>query len=1180
MGTAFMLIFSKRMTKQLSNTGFSIPTMTGGTTTRATGNISTSSYRARIRNKPLRRPWSIIFTTTISGGWYNLILRDTADNPVIGLQGLEGVDNSVALIKGRRPVVYVGGWGEGLGGSGPGGHGSYPCHGPWYLVADLEFLGVPLGEGAKYDNPDGKGSILYDVPLTVLANASEYDYDVNPEMSWLKADLRFGHRYVDSPPLTRGDGNAAPEGPSYKETWRRTGMAGKDEYTFVNTTRLNFQHHFIKEDTRWSGDVLLIGDIVIDPGATLTIAPGTVITSDVGQDLHGMNDAARVDIVNYGEMTADASKGDSIVFRSNASVPSPGDWYGIRNYGVLTMKNCVIRDSRGSVEGYGTQTLENVRFVNNDTLSVPLISNIVASQNVAIKPKQVDASGGRRPYTYSLSGTSDLSISESGLITGIPTQTGTFTDTVTVTTAADETDLTSDSVVRSFTMTVYPQLTVKLISNSDTTATTLFIDATVDTSITPIQVYASGGKPPYQYSLSGDDVTNIAIDSPGGLTISITGLITGAPTQPGTPDFAVTVTDSNGTVASTSFVLDVSATPSPKPALPQLTISEISDVEDATQGVAIDSIHVSASGGRTPYEYSLSGSPNDNGIEISNGGRIAITGTPTQAGTYSYKVKVMDGDSGADSTSFTMRVSPPLTISEISNVAITLGESITIPVSASGGRTPYAYSLSGAPSNISISNSGLISGRPTQTGSFTNVRATVTDADGRTASTSSFTIRVSPPLEPPPTVPRVEATKGKAITPVQMSASGGRTPYRYSLSGAPSGIRITESGGLITGTPRQTGTFSLTVTVTDEDNRTASMSFDMRVSPPLTVSSISDVVMDLGERVSVPVSVSGGRTPYRYSLSGNPSSISMSGSRITGTPNRAGTPYITVTVRDADGRTDSESFTIRVAPELNVASISDVVMDLGERVTVPVSVSGGRRPYQYSLSGNPSGVSLSGSSITIMPTQAGTPYITVTVRDADGRTDSESFTISVAPELNVASISDVVMDLGERVSVPVSVSGGRTPYRYSLSGNPEQHLDVRQQHHGHTHTGGDFTHYGDGEGRGWQVRSDKFRLGRCRAYSTPDGLVDIGCDGRDPGRGHHVHTGRRTRRADALCVFPVRPTQRHLHVRQRSHHGRTREEGDLLSEREGDGQGRQDSFGTVSHGRCRTADGLVDIGCE
>ena len=1072
----------------------------------------------------------------------------TSDNPLIGLQGLEGVDNSVALIKGRRPVVYVGGWGEALGGSGPGGHGSYPCHGPWYLAKDFEIVVVIRWEVAGYDNADGKGSILYDVPLTVLANASEYDYDVNPEMSWLKADLRFGHRYVDSPPLTRGDGNAAPEGPSYKETWRRTGeMAGIDENTFFSTTRLNFQHHFIKENTSWSGDVLLIGDIIIYPGATLDIAPGTTITSDVGQDLHGMNDAARVDIVNHGTMTADASEGDSIVFRSNASVPSPGDWYGIRNYGKLTMKNCVIRDSRGSVEGYGTQTLENVRFVNNDTLSVPLISNIVASQNVAIEPIQVDASGGRRPYTYSLSGTSDLSISESGLITGIPTQTGTFTDTVTVTTAADETDLTSDSVVRSFTMTVYPQLIVKLIliSNSDTTAIGPFIDATLNVDITPIQVYASGGKPPYQYSLRGDDVSDNPIDPSGGLSISNTGSITGAPRQTGTPDFTVTVTDENDTEALTSFVLDVSATPLPKPALPQLsvlpisdvddatqdeaitpiqasaqggepssytyslsgspndngieiseggglitgtptqtgtysfkvkvtdgdsradstsfdmrvspplTISEISDVEDATQGVAITPIQASAQGGRSPYTYSLSGSPDDNGIEISEHGGL-ITGTPAQTGTYSYKVKVTDRDSRADSTSFTMRVSPPLVISPrtISDVEATKGEAIAaIQMSASGGRGTYVYSLPGAPSNISISSSGRISGRPTQTGSFTNVRATVTDVDGRTASTLPFTIRVSPPLViSPQTITQVEATKGEAIAAIQMSASGGRGTYVYSLPGAPSNISISSSGR-ISGRPTQTGSFTnVRATVTDVDGRTAStLPFTIRVSPPLVISpqTITQVEATKGEAIAaIQMSASGGRGTYVYSLPGAPSNISISsGGRISGRPTQTGSfTNVRATVTDADGRTASTlPFTIRVSPPLEISpqTITQVEATKGEAIAaIQMSASGGRGTYVYSLPGAPSNISISsGGRISGRPTQTGSfTNVRATVTDADGRTASTlPFTIRVSPPLEISpqTITQVEATKGEAIAaIQMSASGGRGTYVYSLPGAP------------------------------------------------------------------------------------------------------------------------------------------------
>ena len=71
------------------------------------------------------------------------------------------------------------------------------------------------------------------------------------------------------------------------------------------------------------------------------------------------------------------------------------------------------------------------------------------------------------------------------------------------------------------------------------------------------------------------------------------------------------------------------------------------------------------------------------------------------------------------------------------------------------------------------------------------------------------------------------------ITPIQVSASGGQTPYTYALSSHPakgSGLTIDSSSGRITGTPTKAGTFTLTVKVTDKAKKTATESFSMAVS--------------------------------------------------------------------------------------------------------------------------------------------------------------------------------------------------------------------------------------------------------------------------------------------------------------------------------------------------------------
>ena len=72
-----------------------------------------------------------------------------------------------------------------------------------------------------------------------------------------------------------------------------------------------------------------------------------------------------------------------------------------------------------------------------------------------------------------------------------------------------------------------------------------------------------------------------------------------------------------------------------------------------------------------------------------------------------------------------------------------------------------------------------------------------------------------------------------SITPIQVSVSGGQTPYTYALSSNPatgSGLSINATSGQIIGTPTQAGTFTLSVTVTDNASTTANEGFSMAVS--------------------------------------------------------------------------------------------------------------------------------------------------------------------------------------------------------------------------------------------------------------------------------------------------------------------------------------------------------------
>jgi hypothetical protein len=150
------------------------------------------------------------------------------------------------------------------------------------------------------------------------------------------------------------------------------------------------------------------------------------------------------------------------------------------------------------------------------------------------------------------------------------------------------------------------------------------------------------------------------------------------------------------------------------------------------------------------------------------------------------------------------------------------GSSYSVTLRATGGTTPYRWSLAGGsrlPSGLTLSSSGTISGTPTCTRGDYSATIRVTDYYGRTKS-RTFTITVYEAGETPLSITTgatlSRGRKGSSYS-VTLRATGGTTPYRWSLAGGsrlPSGLTLSSSG-TISGTPASTGTFTFTARVTD-----------------------------------------------------------------------------------------------------------------------------------------------------------------------------------------------------------------------------------------------------------------------------------------------------------------------------------------------------------------------------
>lgn len=153
---------------------------------------------------------------------------------------------------------------------------------------------------------------------------------------------------------------------------------------------------------------------------------------------------------------------------------------------------------------------------------------------------------------------------------------------------------------------------------------------------------------------------------------------------------------------------------------------------------------VAVSGGTPPYTWLLTGGALPPGVSFGSDG--AFIGTPTTAGSYTFTVRAEDSafvNRSQLSQTYTMNVYLPLSIATTSLPNATCSGTppgtpnfYSFTLSATGGRTPLTWTVTGLPANLAQAGAGSpdIAGLPACAAGTASVTVTVTDANGRTAT--------------------------------------------------------------------------------------------------------------------------------------------------------------------------------------------------------------------------------------------------------------------------------------------------------------------------------------------------------------------------------------------------------------------------------------------------------------